>query len=155
MKHYYKPFDSVGGTNDSIELFSPIDGTVTMIWDEGQRSNQVRIVSHLHPFITIVMFHVHTTVALGQVLAAGEPIGFADVTSDNQESPTSDFDIAVWTSDGRALSYIGLLRDQVFDAYAARGASSRDEFALTREFRDANPVIDWNGDFENDWFIFP
>ena len=152
MKHYYKPLDSVGGTNDTIEVFSPVDGTVTMIWDEGVRSNQVRIVSTEYPFLTIVLFHINTTIELGQDLSGGDRIGFADVTSDNPDSPTSDFDIAVWLADGRAISYIGLLTDSLFASYLARGATSRDDFSLTQEFRDANPVTEWNRDYTNDWF---
>ena len=126
-----------------------------MIWDEGQRSNQVRIVSSSYPYITFVIFDVAASVSLGETVTAGQSIGFADVTSDNPDSPTSDFDIAVWTADGHAISYISLLADGVFDTYVARGATSRSDFVLSEEFRDSNPITVWNQDFEYDWYAFP
>lgn len=53
-------------------------------------------------------------------------------------------DVSVMVNDptrqGRMVSYVQLLSDQVFASYMARGLSSRDDAVIPRAERDANPL---------------
>ena len=150
MKHYYLPFDASGGTNSTIEVYSPVDGRVTMIWDEGTRSYQVRVVPSAYPYLTFVIFHVATTVGLGDSVAAGDLLGHADVTSGGEGQTTADFDIAVWTAASRLVSYFEIMSDDLFATYQARGIVSRADLIVDAQTRDASPV-DFNGSSPDDW----
>jgi hypothetical protein len=150
MKHYYLPFDASGGDNETIVVRSPVAGTLTMAWDEGTRSNQIRIVPSDYPYLTIVIFHVATDLAPGVQLAEGEQIGFADVTGGAGQA-TADFDIAVWSSDGRLISWFDIMSDALFaSTYVPRGVADRDALIISKDFRDANPV-DFGQSTAADW----
>ena len=61
---------------------------------------------------------------------------------DLDEYATS-FDIAVWVNTPSGLKlvpYFDTLKDAVFNNYIARGASSRQDFTITKEERDADPL---------------
>ncbi len=79
MKHYYQPFASVISNNQSVNVYSPVDGTIIMVQNESENGSQVRVVPRAYPYITIVLFHIITSIAPGTSVAAGQLLGTASV----------------------------------------------------------------------------
>lgn len=150
MKHYYLPKDEYGNSNDQIKVFSPVNGTITMSWPEGNRHNQMRIIPKDHTYLTIVIFHVKPEVNIGEQVWAGQLIGYADTTTDSHDQASSDFDIAVWTNAGQLISYFTLLSDPLFATYINRGVLTRDEMIISKEYRDTHVEEFHRG--SRDWF---
>jgi|GEM_PF-4527273 len=47
-------------------------------------------------------------------------------------------------SDYYLISYFDIMPDLLFTAYQARGVSSRNDLIISKEYRDANPVLEFN-----------
>jgi len=150
MKHYYLPKDEYGNSNDQIKVFSPVKGTITMSWPEGTRSNQMRIIPKDHTYLAIVIFHVKPVVNVGEQVAAGQLIGYADTITDSHDQASSDFDIAVWTNAGQLISYFTLMSDALFANYINRGVMTREDMIISKEYRDTHPEQFHYG--TRDWF---
>ncbi|MFZ1682882.1 MAG: hypothetical protein WAU88_02015, partial [Candidatus Zixiibacteriota bacterium] len=53
------------------------------------------------------------------------------------------------------ISYFNVMTDEVFAVYKERGASSRDDFILSKEYRDAHPVSCNQEKTGNQQFYYP
>ena len=152
MKHYYAP-DSNYKENNEIEIYSPVEGVIHSIINEGHgesrglNNKQIRIKSDTYPAFVFVIFHtdlIDSNITVGKTVQAGELIGHARMYYPNLDEYAHDFDIAVWvnTSSGtRYLSYFDTMSDTLFNNYIARGAFLRQDFIISREERDNNPLV--------------
>jgi hypothetical protein len=156
MKHYFNPYE-IYRKNNTVQIFSPVTGTIISITNDGYgeslglTNKLVHIRPDDQPAFIFVLFHVDLLspeVVTGKRIQRGEPIGYAHLYYDDLDEYVTSFDIAAWvnTPSGlRLISYIETLDDEVFEHYASRGVLSRDEFIITREVRDANP-LECNGE---------
>jgi hypothetical protein len=169
MKHYYAPYDKYR-VNNNIEVYSPVDGVIHSIIKEGHGASegldnkQVRIQSSVYPAFVFVLFHIDLIspeISNGKKLQAGELIGHARMYYPDINDYGYSFDIAVWVetpSGMRYVSYFDTMADTLFNNYIARGAKSRNDFIISKEKRDADPLscdkqrFTSNGKLEN-WFI--
>jgi hypothetical protein len=135
MKHYFQPKSGV--TWSSVKIFSPEGGIVTRIFDEWA-GTQVQIQPFHHSKYTIIIFHIALLrpLAAGNTVTAGEQLG-------THIGPQTMSDIAVGFSSSnqwQLVSYFDLLSDSLFQQYLDRGVSSRSDFIITRQSRDADPL---------------
>ena len=149
MKHYFTPqrteatmyavannhglLPKPNGKTD-INIFSPFDGKITRI--EAERfpvGEQIYLVPDSAKHYTVRLFHVFKIdgIKVGVHLSAGQKIGVI--------SPTSDTDVSVEAGD-KFISIFQVMTDKVFSDYQARGAKTRNDFIISREYRDAHPV---------------
>lgn len=77
-------------------------------------------------------------------------LGYAHMSNLAHDQIAHDFDIAVSvrTPGGpRFISYFEIMTDEVFQAYRDRGATTRNQFIITKEERDADPLT-----CDGEWF---
>ncbi len=156
MKHYYAPYPEY--IDNDIEVYSPVDGEIVELWMENPEEDitdyQVHIKSEEYPAFTIRLFHIIIDdLKVGDKVEAGEHLGYAFMSRLLDDQVAHDFDIAVYVrpQEGRRyVHYFHILTDQVFQAYIDRGATSRNQFAITKEYRDANPLS-----CDGEWFTEP
>jgi len=151
MKHYYAPYDAYR-ENDTVEIYSPVRGTITTVVNDGHgasiglKNKQIHIRPDDQPAFNFVIFHcdvLSSAIATGKKVAAGELLGYARLYYDDLDEYADNFDIAVSVntpSGNRLVPYFETMDDVTFDGYVSRGAVSRDEFTITREARDADPL---------------
>ena len=136
MKHVYYPIE-INGSMDwsTVQIFSPVSGTVSKIW-ETWAGTTVRIKSEEYPAFYFKIFHVNLTNPLnvGDLVTAGQQLG-------TQAHTGSDIAVGVNTPNGwKLVSYFDVMTDSVFQDYQARGLSSRDDAIISKEARDADPL---------------
>ena len=138
MKHYYSPFEEVDWSQ--IKIFSPVNGTILKMEQEGFPNSgmQVQIRTTEYPAFTFRIFHVniHESFSVGDLVNAGQEIGthISDITTD-------DIAVGVITPDGwKLISFFSVMTDPLFQTYQNRGAQSRDDFIITKEARDSDPL---------------
>ena len=145
MKHYFRLKGSVDWVN--IKIFSPINGTVFMIWEEDQAGRQLRIKSEQYPAFYFIIFHVNLTNPLnvGDNVTAGQELG-------THAYHGSDIAIGINTPGGgwKLVSYFNVMTDSLFQDYQDRGIASRSDLIITEEERDANPLTCDGEDFVGD-----
>lgn len=127
-KHYFNPKNSYGNTNDTIEVYSPVNTKVTKIeWEHHQlsdgtiRGKQIHLQSIEHPSITFVFFHINiepTGLQVNQELIAGQWIGYCDCREG------SNNDIAIYRG-METISWFETITDLLFLAYNTRGITNR------------------------------
>jgi len=151
MKHYYSTYPDYR-LNNIVEVYSPVEGEIVSITDEGHGysggliNQQVRIQSSEYPAFIFVLFHVDLLsdqIAVGKQVNAGELIGYARMYYPTIPEYADNFDIAVWcgTSLGtRYISFSETLTEAVFQSYKDRGVANRDDLIISQEYRDAHPV---------------
>ncbi len=169
MKHYYNPFFK-HRKNNNVKIFSPVNGTIISVTNDGHgestglNNKQIHIRPDDQPAFIIVLFHVDllsTNITTGKWIQNGEQLGYARLYYEDLDEYATSFDIAVWVNTPSGLflvSYFETLEDAVFDNYSLRGAVSRDDFIITQEWRDANPLECDGESFvdsstSNDWVI--
>jgi hypothetical protein len=176
MKHYFVPlpqYRETQGTDHSLRVYSPVAGTVVKIKDDiwnttlGLGSHQLHIIPDGYNMFEVRLFHINNldTIVVGSHVSAGQWIGYADM----RESYTND--LAVDCIYGATPSYpnpqrpegfpndrgikdvsaFEVMVDSLFTQYQARGIANRSELAFTKEYRDANPVTDWQHLHPEDW----
>jgi hypothetical protein len=100
------------------------------------------------------LFHcdlASSAIVAGKKVKAGERLGYARLYYDDLQEYAGSFDIAVFvnTPEGmRLISYFDILEDAVFETYILRGATSPQDFIITKEQRDSDP-LQCNGE----WFV--
>lgn len=164
MKHYFYPQTTVEGAMavkanngmppapdgvHDIDIYSPVDGTITQIASERMPvGEQLYIVPDAAKDFTIRLFHVYKSdgIKVGTKVKAGQKIGVI--------STYSATDISVETSKNY-YSYFDVMTDEVLAKYLARGAKSKDDFILTKEYRDANAVTCNQGNTSDQKFNLP
>ena len=139
MKHCFNPNVSDYTT---IEIFSPVDGTIlSMVESNGIR---IHIRSSEHPEYQFIIFHIDALPSLevGDFLSAGEKIG-------NHINNTTISDIAVKRSvlhDGifksQLISYFDVMTDEHFISnYKSSEITDRTDLIISAEERDASPLL--------------
>ncbi|CAN5152582.1 hypothetical protein BH11PAT4_BH11PAT4_6630 [soil metagenome] len=174
MKHYYIPkYDAAADANmrvvdgkklpalpdgkTDIAIYSPVDGKITGITEEQTPiGKQIRIVPDNAPQFAIRLFHVYIDESLtagvmgigGSKVKAGQKIGV--IAKDQQ----TDISVQIGGSklSDEYVSYFDVMPDSVFKAYLDRGAKSKSEFIITKEYRDAHPLTCGTGD-ERESFV--
>jgi hypothetical protein len=151
MKHYFSPNidvtikpqkDSDGrtlppspdGVHD-IDIFSPVDGMITDIQSERLPiGEQIYIEPMNAKDFTVRLFHVYKVdgIKKGASVKAGQKIGVI--------SGYSATDISVEGGRYQYVSYFQVMPDTIFESYKKRGASSRNDFIFSKDYRDAHPV---------------
>jgi hypothetical protein len=135
MKHYFQPnaiFDW-----STIRIFSPVNGTVTRIIEEWA-GTQVWIQSQEYPDFEFRIFHIklQDSLKVGQSLSAGQPLG-THIGSQTM----SDIAVGVSMPKGwKLVSYFDVMTDSLFQTYQECGVSSRSDFIITKEARDADSL---------------
>ncbi len=168
MKHYYSPQYTGEGSKDAnglppkpdgktdISIFSPVDGTIVEVSEEHTPiGKQVTIVPSSASGYQIRLFHIYldNTHNAGTKVKAGEKIA---VIGGQQGT-----DIAVQAGgilSQKFISYFDVMPDSLFSNYTARGATSRADFILTKEYRDAHPLKCGDGsksDKASEMFVYP
>ena len=135
MKHYFQPNGSVDWSN--IQIFSPVNGTVSNIYEEWA-GTQVHIKSEEYPAFFFIIFHVNLTNSLdvGELVASGQQIG-----THIGAQTMSDIAVKVRTSNSwKLVSYFDVMTDVVFQDYQARGLNSRSDAIISKEARDTDPL---------------
>jgi hypothetical protein len=135
MKHYFQPKASVDWS--AVAIFAPVAGTVDTTRQEAA-GLQVVIRSSTQPAFTLTIFHLNPSLTLtqGTTLSAGQRLG-THIGSQTM----SDIAVDVATPRGRKLvSWFQVMSDSVFQAYAARGVTSREAAIITQAERDADPL---------------
>jgi len=141
MKHYSYFRD--GLSYGSLPIYSPIDGVIAMIQDEGLTEGshggwQMYIVSSVDPSFVFRLFHMKPMPGYlpGKVVKAGEMVGV-----NNDTNYTNDIAVQATTKEGTMfLSYFELMTDEVFSLYGARGMISREDAVISASDRDATPL---------------
>jgi hypothetical protein len=173
MKHYYNPYERYR-KNLEVEIYSPVTGTIVSIMNDFEGSNtdllglknkEIHIKPDEQPAFIFDIFHcelVSSDIVTGKKVQAGELLGFATMYYETWDEYVTSFDIAVWvnTPSGiRLVPYSDTMKDVVFKNYISRGVFSRQDFIITQESRDANP-LECNGEQfvsndenPNDWVI--
>jgi hypothetical protein len=151
MKHYYSAKDG-DRNNNVIEIYSPVNGTIVSVSNDGHGASvglsnkQIRIKPESQPAFIFRIFHadlISSDVTKGKTVRAGDLIGHAHLYYEDLGEYADSFDIAVEAntpSGMRLVSYFDTMEDEVFTAYIGRGASSREDFIITREARDNDPL---------------
>jgi hypothetical protein len=169
MKHYYSPYENQR-ENQNVKIFSPVDGTITSVANDGHgesiglNNKQIQIRPEDQPAFTFTLFHLDLyspEIVTGKKVQSGELLGYARLYYDDLEEYANSFDIAVWvnTPSGlRLISYFETLEEVAFTPYASRGASSRADFVISQQWRDAHPLecdgeIFINRDTPDDWVV--
>jgi hypothetical protein len=136
MKHYYQPLGSVTWSN--ILVRSPVAGTVVGL-NEEWAGTQIMIKSSDYPAFYFILFHV----ALSSPMTVGDSVAEGQLLGTHVGDQTmSDVAVLVKTREGeRLVSYFDVMTDLLFTNYIDRGAGSRSDFIITKEERDADPLI--------------
>lgn len=160
MKHYFTPQEDPSikptrvieghtvppdpdGKHD-IDIYSPVDGTITDIAQERLPvGEQIYIEPSSAKDYTIRLFHIYKIdgIKKGSNVKAGQKIGVI--------SGYSATDISVEGGRDQYVSYFQVMPDSVFAEYQKRGAKSRDDFIISRDYRDAH-AIPCNQDVKGD-----
>lgn len=141
MKHYFEPKSTLDWT--TVKIYSPVTGKITRV-DEEWAGTKIEIASGDYPAFRFSIFHINTLkqYLIGDQVMAGEQLG-------NQTGSQTMSDISVIVNDpthqGRMVSYFDVLSDAVFSQYQSRGVSNRSDMMISKNVRDANPLI-CNGD---------
>ncbi len=151
MKHYYNPYE-IYRENNIVEIYSPVNGTIVSVLNDyegafvGLKNKEIQIRPDDQPAFICDIFHcdlVSSAIETGKKVQAGELLGYACMYYETWEEYVTSFDIAVWvnTPSGiRLVSYFDTMKDVVFNNYISRGALSRQDFSITKEARDADPL---------------
>lgn len=152
MKHYVNTYDpnrpfiidtrkldrtQTPSSEYALDIISPVDGRLTKS-DTGEGDDQLNISVDGHRGFSIRFEHVHLDPGIRSFSAkvkAGQKIA----TVWNGQN----FDLSVfyhyWRGD-KLFSYFQVLPDDLFAAWQAQGATRRDDFIFTRDYRDAHPL---------------
>ncbi|MBN2861661.1 MAG: hypothetical protein JXN62_00775 [Bacteroidales bacterium] len=151
MKHYFNPYP-IYRQNNTVEIYSPVNGVIVSVVNDGHGASigltnkEIQIRSDDQPAFIFVIYHcdlASEAIAAGRKVSGGDLIGYARMYYDDLAQYSTSFDIAVWvnTPTGtRLISYFETMQDALFSTYVSRGVTSRQDFIITREDRDADPL---------------
>jgi len=155
MKHYFAPYSQYL-QNKNVELYAPVDGTVTALVNEASvGGHQVQIRSTLHPAFYFIVFHVELlqpAITEGALVKAGDLLGHARLSG----AYDSDMGVLVWTPEGgRYISIFETMTDPLFADFQARGITQRDQLIISKAQRDAAPMTCSGQDFVSQETLAP
>jgi len=153
MKHYFNPI--IDPSNDwrlnstngippkpdgktDIPIYSPVDGRITSVnEDQMDIGVQVWIQPDNATKYKIRLFHIFLSEGIGKgtEVTAGQKIG---IIAGQQMTDIAVEGLAPWKK--QAVSYFQVLPDNLFQAYIARGATSREDFIISASERDESPL---------------
>lgn len=146
MKHYYHPPNFNGNIDPKtytpeepfINIYSPVNGTVQSIEKEQFPIGvQIYLKPNDYPQFIVRLFHIYLKDGLksGDKVSAGGKLGYIGATLG------TDVAINVRSIGGQKFfSYFQVISDEVFQKYKQRGANTINDFIITKEYRDANPL---------------
>jgi hypothetical protein len=152
MKHYYSPFPDYR-ENNTVEIYAPVTGTIVSVLNDGHgastglKNKEIQIKPDNQPAFICQIFHVDlnsVVIATGKKVQAGELLGYATLYYEDLKEYVTSFDIALWVntpSGMRLVSYFDAMTDDVFYHYSARGANTRQDFTISSEIRNADPLL--------------
>ncbi len=158
MKHLYTPFDEYW-VDKEVKIYSPVNGTITRLgytilnssgtWGEYQSdiATIIKIQPSEYKAFTVIISVVDIRdmgLYRGLQIYEGQHIGYACMRYVNKVTKLPAFNIAVEVnmcpSGTKILSYFDVITDDVFQAYKDRGATSQNEFIISKEERDKDPL---------------
>jgi hypothetical protein len=151
MKHYFNPYP-IYRQNNTVEIYSPVNGVVVSVVNDGHgesnglTNKEIQIRPDDQPAFVIVLYHcdlVSEAIVPGKKVSAGDLVGHARMYYDDLDQYSTSFDIAVWVntpSGMRLISYFETMKDVLFSTYISRGVTSRKDFIITTEERNADPL---------------
>lgn len=160
MKHYFNVQITAEGEKErsenngipkppmagkAVDIFSPVNGEIVSIKEEQSPiGKQIYIKPDKAKNFTIRLFHIYLLPGFekGSIVKAGQKIGEIGIYQNT--------DIAIEEGpkfSNKLVSYFQVMPDEIFAKYQARGAKSREDFIITKEERDADP-LQCNGE----WF---
>ena len=145
MKHYYYAYETYGGTN--VNIYSPLNGSISDLTTEGHRGTRIMIKSSLHPAYQVIIFHVdiNSSVTNGATVNAGDLLGTIFVHEDDTNVST-DIAVRISTIDEKEtkqkmVSYFNVMNDSVFSNYLDRGVVNKSQLIISASERDLNPLF--------------
>ncbi len=158
MRHNYVPFEEYMEDRE-VKIYSPINGTIVEIWQiyvnvsgtwkPGVEDLATRIIiqSSEYPAFTIKLTMVdirEMDLHKGLKVYTGQHLGYACLRYVHTVTKISSLGIDVkdntYPSGTKMLSYFDVITDTVFQAYKDRGATSREDFIISKEERDEDPL---------------
>ena len=152
MKHYFEQKgvgDEFYHKNTSkeewplVKYFAPVSGIIIDMHSAtnmyGDKENQFLLKSEENPLIVFGFFHVITIpeLKIGTKLKAGDFLGTISPGNSGEIVVSINFD----SPSEQLISYFEIIDDNVFSEYKARGANSRQDFIISKQQRDLNPLI--------------
>ena len=144
--------------NNEVKIFSPIDGEIIRIhqipvnvsgeWKVETKNliTSVTIRSSEYPAFTVYIMSLDIRdmgLQAGTELSAGQHIGYFCMSHAGTTVglPYNAIRISVNTPDGyKKLSYFQVMTDDVFQSYKDRGATCIEDFIISKEERDTDPL---------------
>lgn len=122
----------------SIDIYSPVNGKIISMSEETTPiGKQIHIVPDNAPGFVVRLFHVfpdENIKALSKV-KAGQHIGLI------HRYQSTDISVQYqYLNKLRFVSYFSVMTDEVLAKYIARGAISRDDFIVSKDYRDSHPL---------------
>ena len=158
MSHGYVPFEEYMGDKE-VKIYSPVNGTIIKIghpylnmsgsWnkDYSDVTTTIKIQPSEYPAFTIILSFVDIRdmgLHIGLQVSAGQHIGYACMKYVDKVTKIASFTIVVKVDTcpygTKRLSYFDVITDNVFQAYKDRGATAREEFIISKEERDKDPL---------------
>lgn len=137
MKHYFEPKSMVDWS--TVKIFSPLSGTIASVVEEWA-GTKLEIKSNDYPAFRVTIFHIKTlkTFTQNDSVKAGEQIG-----TQIGSMTMSDIAVSVTTPENKRklLSYFEVMTDAVFNEYVPLGVTTRQSMIITKDLRDANPLV--------------
>lgn len=137
MKHYFQPKENTDWA--TIRIFSPVTGKITRAETEWA-GLKLEVEAKDYPAFRFQIFHITPALIfnIGDEVVEGQQLGTHVGTQ-----TMSDISVIVNdpTRQGRMISYFNLITDDVFNEYSQLGISSINELIISKELRDANPLI--------------
>ncbi len=130
------------GTDD-IDILSPVDGYIADIHSEQLPiGKQIYIIPDGYPAYQIRIFHVYPVDGLKKGFLNG--IGASHVKAGEKigviaKGQSTDIAVQVGFLKQNFVSYFDVMTDDIFASYIARGATSRNDFIISKAERDASP----------------
>jgi hypothetical protein len=136
LKHYFEPFSNIDWS--TVKVYSPVSGTLTRVEQEWA-GTKLEIESDTYKAFRFQIFHINPVKAykVDDKVVEGEFLG-THISTDTY----SDISVIVNdpTKQGRFVSYFDVITDNVFQQYELRGATTRENFKISKVLRDANPL---------------
>lgn len=146
MKHYYwakgwEPDRSSSASSLAVRYFAPVNGTVIRVQISTTPSGEEArfdIQSDEYPGLNFGFFHVKLLSSIKEStrVTAGQHIGTIAGAAHGEIALLATYPIVP----SGLLSFFDVVEDSVFEEYKKRGVSSRQDFIITREERERNPL---------------
>jgi hypothetical protein len=136
MKHYYQPDPTLDWT--TVDVYAPATGLIQSVRREFW-GYQIRMAPSDLPLLSILLFHVDVDphIVRGTWVQSGDHLG-----KHASQQTMSDIALSLGAAEhGGQISYFDVMTDEVFAEYQARGIASREAAIITKEERDADPIV--------------